>query len=78
MSKPVCSGCALLWDRDLANALALYDARRAMGTSEGRATYSTAAGFAAATGLTRDRARDYILAALKARSEIATRGPGPL
>lgn len=65
-------------DRNLELALVLYDARRALWESEGRALYVSATGYAANAGLTREQARAHIVAALKARSDIATRGPGPI
>ena len=57
----------------LRNALGVYDARRSLGVPEGRALYSTAAGLANTLGITKDRAREIISAALKERAETSTR-----
>lgn len=58
--------------RFIANALTLYDARRAMGIGELTALYSTSAGLAQAMTVTRDKACALLLAALKTRREIPT------
>lgn len=61
--------------RYLANALALYDARRSMGIPEGRALYSTAAGLASLLEVTRDTARDLLAGALAARANPVLGNP---
>lgn len=58
--------------RFLANAITLYDARRAMGFSELTARQTTSAGLAQAMTITRDKACALLLAALKTRSETPT------
>jgi hypothetical protein len=59
--------------RTLELALSLYDARRSLGHSEGRALYATAAGLAAHCDVTRDAARDLLMVALQERAKIPTR-----
>lgn len=61
--------------RYLANALALYDARRSLGVPEGRALYSTAAGLAALLDIPREVARRLLVDGLNSRANPSLDSP---